>query len=582
MATPPSRAGIVNPWQKSAASRRGVVNPWDRPASPGARFRDPSVPAMTNTGEAILPAPPRQSTLGENLAGAAETFLQGVNPGQDEMMGLLGPNDFTKDQQAAQARLRTFAQENPTISSLLKITGAVAPALATAGGSLVPQAAGRMAARPAVGELMKIGAKTGAKWAAPYSFLAAEGDVVDRLPETAIGTVAGAAIGGAVPAVLRGGSNAWDFARNAFGQKSAPSTLRSVAEGLEQEVSGTGQTWDDVVGRAKALEAAGTTPTVAEALGPAGPRAVGRMRYGLSADRGANGTSPAGRASAWADDLDKAREGAKQAGAPRTGPVAQALYKQAGAVGEVPFVRATPGTPPTDAQLALKQLDELFPDVHGDVMARLARRVQRKELGAEHIANMSPDGPHTLPYWDAYKKAMDGVLRKHKVDPQSTVARETLSEARTLLATVLGGVDEAVTQKAGAPIYAQARAAAQADITTRRAAEPAQKKLASGLRWASNTQGAAPNPETAIAQMHRPKIAAADVGLDILKSGARKSHQRDAAQMLEWLQRTDVDQFVQDILAQELAARQAGLGVAGRVGRASGTLAPLFSRAGER
>lgn len=261
-----------------------------KPASPGARFADPNVPAQVQgTKEQVRATMVKGQPTGNRPldpeGGVVETALQRINPFQDEISGAVSaagsllpggrsPGEaYTEERDASRSRSRGFARENPLANTALTAAGMVLPALATGGATLAARGAvnaGRAApaitgaAKVPLSQLVKAGAKTGAVAGGVYSAGASEGTLKEKAIQTGLGAGLGAALGAGVPAAIRGGSKLPKL----VGITTEGGRQRVASEKIASVIERSGQAPDDVLARAEAFIAEhGRPPTLAEAIG---------------------------------------------------------------------------------------------------------------------------------------------------------------------------------------------------------------------------------------------------------------------------------------------------------------------------
>lgn len=532
------------------------------------RFKDPNLPAMTSTGEKVLPGAPRKASLGEQAVGAGETLLTAVNPFQDELSGgvaalMPGGQGYSEARDAARNRTKAFKRENPKTGLVLDIAGAVVPAAASGGASIAARGIGKAP----LGQLMKAGAKAGAGAGAVYGFGSAEGDIEDQIKQTALSTFLGGAIGGAVPAVGRATGWAGRKTGAALGLTTKKGRAQRMAETLDEELAGSGQTVDDAINRADDLRTAGVeNVTTAEALGPAGPRVVDKMRSGLNQARDdVTGIAPAGRAAKFGRQMDESVEEAKKGLAGRTGDKTHALYEEARKVGGIEI------TDPK-AQRALSFFRDEFPEADDLVMDKLKRQIADGTLSMDDVIDPR-SGRETLTYWDELKKFLDGQVHARNKSPVPAWPRGNAQEASRRLDDLVAGVDDAYNLKTGKSTYAEARAQAGKDIQAREALTEQQAPLARSLERASIRTGKSTDPETAFAQFGagRGKIGLADVFMDVVKKGVRSTEQKQAETTLAALLREDPEILLRELAKHQVAGQRAAGRKVGRVGTFGGS-----------
>lgn len=530
------------------------------------RFKDPALPAMTGTGEKVLPAAPKKSSTAEKLVGGAESFLTAVNPFQDELTGgvaalIPGGQGYTEARDQSRARTKAFKRENPKTGLALDIAGAVTPAVASGGATVAARGLGKVP----LSQLVKQGAQMGATAGGIYGFGNAEGTIGEQANQTAMGALVGGAVGGAVPAAGRGIAKGTRKLADVFGRTTPKGRTDKLASTLDSELSASGQTVDDALGRVDDLRTAGVQDvSTADAIGPAGPRVVDKMRSGLSTERGASGVSPAGKASQFADELDDAVGKAKQGLEARTGPKATALYDEARKVGGVEI------TDPS-AQRALQYFEEQFPGAEKQVMDKFQRLIHDGKLTFDDVIDPQ-SGNYTVTYWDEVKKFFDGQVRARKSQPDLSWARANAREATERLDDLVNGIDDAINLRTGKAPYAEARAQAGKDIGARKALTEQRGETAKSLHAASKRTGRASDPETSVAQFGagRGKIGLADLLMDLLKSGVRKSGQEQAETTLTALTNRDPEALLTGLLSRQSGARNAALRRAGKAGAVAG------------
>jgi hypothetical protein len=539
-----------------------------KPASPGARFADPNYPAtVQGTKEEVRSTIDRRGAPSGNKpldpeGGGFEYGLQQLGFGtQDDLAGAIGaagailpggrsPSQaFAEDKEAVQSRNRGFGRENPKTALTAKVVGIGLPALASGGGTLPAQ----MGTRASLGALLRQGAKA----AAPISFAQSAGDsegsLMERVKQTAVRGTIGTLVGGLIPVAARGVSK---LARGAMDLTGRTATVLSpkgmqkkVGDTIEGALSSTGQSVDDVVARGQTLQAAGHSPTTADALGPAAKHIVKTMTYGLPDERAGQGLSAAGRAFQHSDDLSQTVEGFKKAS--KTGPISALLYKQA----------ETKTLTSPKVRQALLDLDATADNVGVTDLMRKARDLA-VGLAKEDGRVVTGNGLSVLEV-DYLKKGLDAAIqaRQSSGTPIPAAVAEALQKAKNKL---LDAVDNEVT------VYGQARAQAAIDITARKALNKQQKKLAPLLEQASAGSGKGPTFETVVPQgvAKRTAIAVADFVGDVLTSGVKKTKQAEARDLMRVLRGHDPTDLMRLLQLQTQGANRVhrATTVAGRAG----------------
>lgn len=576
-----------------------------KPASPGARFADPNVPAQVQgTKEQVKATMAGGKPTGNRpLApegGAGESLLQKINPFQDEIAGAVGAagallpggrspgQAFTAEREASKARVEGYDREHPTDAKIGTVAGIVLPALATGGASLAANA-GTVAkganlaykGRVPLRELIKAGAKTGAGAGAFYGAGNSEGSLGERAVQTGAGTVFGGTIGAVAPLAARAVGNVTKMGGKLLGVTTKTGRQRGVDRAIEEGLSSTGQNVDDALARAQRLRESGLQDVpVAAALGDAAPSVVSKASYALPTKRGASGVSPAGRAAQFAkslqDDVAKAKGGGG-----RTGQVADDLYDQARKVGGIGLKDAD-GNPalPGKAQHALNYFRKQFPEAEKDVMEEFQQMMAEGSITFDDIVDPR-SGNYTVRYWDELKKYLDGQIHARKATDLSW-ARGKGDKAKERLATIVKALDDDIevrTGKAPAP-YEQARGQARQDIGARKELIETQGPLAKGLKSASQRVGPEVNPETSFAQFgaERGKIGRADLLQDFLKVVTGKARGQQSGATLSALEHPDPVAFFTEALSRQArtkarstaGAKAFGVGASSALQRALG------------
>lgn len=165
------------------------------------RFADPTVPAMTDKGEAILPSAPlgpHKESTGENLMGQLGQALQGATLGfQDELTGVVNAAQqpthpikaYIEGRDQERKRNRMFQAEHPVVSAVDQLAGGL-PMLFASGGA---SAAGPLSVLARAAQAAKAGVKIGAV----YGLGQGEGDLKNQLESAGEGAAVGGALGGA-------------------------------------------------------------------------------------------------------------------------------------------------------------------------------------------------------------------------------------------------------------------------------------------------------------------------------------------------------------------------------------------------
>lgn len=240
------------------------------------RFRDPNQPAAVQGSRERIVAgeAPREETGGEALLGGLGAAAHGATLGfSDEAggglaaIGALLPGGESPGQAYRRVRdinrntQKAFGAEHPAANVALNVAGGV---LNPVGRIKGPVTAGKVAGTGAlVGGLAGLG--TG------------EGDLASQLKSTAIGATAGAVIPTAAYGVGKGA--AWVAPRLArlFGYVTEGQRNKAAEEAILTAIQRSGQKVEDVLARAEEIAQGGGTPSLAEAMGPAGPMALDRL-----------------------------------------------------------------------------------------------------------------------------------------------------------------------------------------------------------------------------------------------------------------------------------------------------------------
>jgi len=209
-------AGASNATIAAFLAKVGRPVPGMAPVSPGARFADPATPALTSTGEPVLPAPPRKTDVGEQYARGLATTLQGLTAGfSDEMGGLVrgGLNllrgrspvaGYREGKAAASGPVRAMQAEAPRDAAVAETIASLP--LALTGGTAVAKAGGGLLRTPTMlqratrlGKQAWEGAKAAGVAGAATSLGHAEGTPKEQATEVLKTGLASAALGGVVP-----------------------------------------------------------------------------------------------------------------------------------------------------------------------------------------------------------------------------------------------------------------------------------------------------------------------------------------------------------------------------------------------
>lgn len=177
---------------------------------------------------------------GDNWAGAARNFLQGLVPGAARAEAVIrsapsGFEDYSKYKENAFQSAEGYARENPEEALALNIGGALVPALGAyllapvTGGAPAATATANLAQKTSLGARMARSAGIGAGMGATYGFMNDPSEDLGERFGTGLGSGAlGLALGGATPLALSTAGKAGNVARRVIRgipEKSIPANV---------------------------------------------------------------------------------------------------------------------------------------------------------------------------------------------------------------------------------------------------------------------------------------------------------------------------------------------------------------------
>jgi len=231
------------------------MDDWDSISAVKPQVQSQSAGQDWNSISSVKPAKPDQlktepevGTLQAAQSGAEDALLFGLKDeafaGLDAVaqpvFGTGNAGDsisdrYDKNLVDQRAFLKSAQDQHPVANIAGGIVGAIAPVLATGGGSLAGSAVGTAGKATLAGTAAK-GAALGTAQGGAYGFGSAEGDFSDRAQGAGEGALVGATVGAAAPLVISGVAGA---ARKLVPDRFLPSTSPGprLAEGVDQEVN---------------------------------------------------------------------------------------------------------------------------------------------------------------------------------------------------------------------------------------------------------------------------------------------------------------------------------------------------------
>lgn len=221
-----TRAAYLELLGGTSADKSKKASPETRREDYQAAFEEANK-RLKETGEVL-------NTRGQNWAGAARNFMQGLIPGAARIEAGIrslpsGFEDYSKYKKNAFESAEGYAAANPTAATSLAVTGALAPSLAMylaspfTGGSTAAAgtanmaraaATGANAARASLAARALRSAATGAGMGATYGFMNDPSEDLGSRLETAAGSaVLGGGLGAATPFALWGGERGLTLAQ---------------------------------------------------------------------------------------------------------------------------------------------------------------------------------------------------------------------------------------------------------------------------------------------------------------------------------------------------------------------------------
>jgi hypothetical protein len=521
------------------------------------RFADKALPATTNTGEQVGMAQPRKAGVGEQVVGGAETFLNAVNPFQDELSGVVagvipGGQGYAEARDQTRARVKGFKIDNPKTGTALEVAGTLAPALATGGAALAARGTAAAAkganlaykGRVPLGELFKAGSNVGAGAGAFYGFGNAEGDAASQFGQTLLSTLGGGVIGGVGPLAARAVGNLGRFAGDVLGVTTAKGRTRAVDATVEKWLSQTGQTADNVGLTTDRLRSAGVKDVpLSIALGDATEGVLSDLPA-LSSKRGVGGVSPAGRAAQMSKQAKVAAEAAKSES--RTGPATHALYD---------IAESGPPLQSPEIKEVLGRIDELADDLDIKKLVRKSWKLARglaKQEGKQLPKDLSG---MTVTEVDYFKRGLDAIEKTRQANNKA-IPKAVGIKLGAIKRELLNAVD------VEAPVYGVAREAGEANIAAHGGRTETLKSVVGAAKRASRGEGQQVNPESALGPLGagRTSIGKSDLLTDLIKAMSKRGGSQKGEAIMDALESVDPKTFMNDALTRQARTRAGSLG----------------------